>query len=217
MNAPSQTLICTPEIEWSEPLLSSFGPSVCLRTFLVCVSVWAWSWKNTKPVGREKKRKTDKHSIARIRTRSSPPAVSFACRKLHQAAKETICRIRFIFEYHDHLTHRLRKKHFSRGCKYKYRYKETVKLIVRTSFAQKIKAEGSVTFQNIFSSMADFRAVVSVLPCSPTNKGKKNLWSCAENANRQLAFVDFWLLSCNIKTAAAFANWLAQKRAHFSV
>ena len=53
-------------------------------------------------------------------------------------------------------------------------------------FAEKIKVEGSVTFQNIFSSiMADFRAVVSVLPCSPTNKSKKNLCGCAEKANRQ--------------------------------
>ena len=34
-------------------------------------------------------------------------------------------------------------------------------------------------------SMADFRAVVSVLPCSPTNKGKKNLCGCVEKANRQ--------------------------------
>ena len=60
--------------------------------------------------------------------------------------------------------------------------------------------------------MADFRAVVSVLPCSPTNKGKKNLCGCAEKANRQWAFVAFWLSwYVNIKTAAAFANWLAPK------
>ena len=44
-------------------------------------------------------------------------------------------------------------------------------LIVQTSLAEKIKVEGSVTFQNIFSSMADFRGVVTMLPCSPTNKG----------------------------------------------
>ena len=31
----------------------------------------------------------------------------------------------------------------------------------------------------------DFRAVVSVLPCSPTNKGKKNRFGCTEKANRQ--------------------------------
>ena len=52
-------------------------------------------------------------------------------------------------------------------------------------FAEKIKVEGSVTFQNIFSSiMADFRAVVWVLPCSSTNKGRKNLFGCAEKSNR---------------------------------
>ena len=70
-----------------------------------------------------------------------------------------------------------------------------------------------MTFQNIFSSMADFRAVVSMLPCSPTNKGKKNLCGCAEKVNRQWAFVAFWLSSyVSIKTAAAFANWMAPKK-----
>ena len=39
--------------------------------------------------------------------------------------------------------------------------------------------------------MADFCAVVSVLPCSPTNKGNKNICGCAEKANRQWAFVGF--------------------------
>ena len=115
---------------------------------------------------------------------------------------------------HNHVTHHLKKKHFSRGCKYKYRQKETVKLIVQTFLRKKIKVEGSMTLENIFSSiMADFRAVVSVLPCSPTNKGKKNLCGCAEKANRQWAFVAFWLSSyVNIKTAAAFADWLAPKK-----
>ena len=70
-----------------------------------------------------------------------------------------------------------------------------------------------MTFQNIFSSMADFRAVVFVLPCSPTNKGKNNLCGSSEKANRQWAFVAVWLSSyVNIKTAAAFANWLAPKK-----
>ena len=61
--------------------------------------------------------------------------------------------------------------------------------------------------------LTDFRAVVSVLPCNPTNKGKKNLCGCTEKANRQWAFVAFWLSSyVNIKTAAAFATWLAPKK-----
>ena len=39
-------------------------------------------------------------------------------------------------------------------------------------FCWKIKAEGSVIFQKVFSSMADFRDIVSVMPCSATDKGK---------------------------------------------
>ena len=37
--------------------LSPFGLSTCLRTFLVCVSVCVWSWKNAKAVGWGKKEK----------------------------------------------------------------------------------------------------------------------------------------------------------------
>ena len=55
-------------------VLSPFGLSACLRTFLVCVSVCVWSWKNAKAVGTEKKRKKDTHLIASIRTHPSPPA-----------------------------------------------------------------------------------------------------------------------------------------------
>ena len=44
---------------------------------------------------------------------------------------------------------------------------------------KKIKAELIVTFQNIFSSMTvGSLDVVSVLPCNPTNKGKKKLCGC---------------------------------------
>ena len=51
--------------------------------------------------------------------------------------------------------------------------KKSVNLIVQTSLiCRKIIGEGSVIFQNIFSSLADFCRVVSVIPCSPTNKGK---------------------------------------------
>ena len=54
MNAPSQTLIWNPEIEWSElRSLSPFSLYACLRTFLVCVSVRVWPWNNAKTVGRE--------------------------------------------------------------------------------------------------------------------------------------------------------------------
>ena len=66
-----------------------------------------------------------------------------------------------------------------------------------------------MTFQNIFRSMADFRHVVSVLPCSPTNKDKKNLSSCAEKATWRWAFVAFLSLSyVEPATPATLKQWL---------
>ena len=58
-------------------------------------------------VGRKRKRKERKkdkkytNSIAWILARTSPPAVSFACLKLHHAAKETKYRIGSISEYYN--------------------------------------------------------------------------------------------------------------------
>ena len=55
-------------------------------------------------VGRKRKRKERKkdkkhtNSIARIQARASRPAVSFACLKLHHAAKETKYKIRSMSE-----------------------------------------------------------------------------------------------------------------------
>ena len=47
----------------------------------------------------------------------------------------------------------LTNNRLSAGTIHKYTSQETVKLIVQTSFAEKIKVEGSVTFENIFSSI----------------------------------------------------------------
>ena len=75
-------------------------------------------------VGRKRKRKERKkdkkhtNSITWILACASPPAVSFACLKLHHAAKETKYKIGSISEHYvtiKHATHRLNKKHFSRG------------------------------------------------------------------------------------------------------
>ena len=52
-----------------------------------------------------------------------------------------------------------------------------------------------MTFQNIFSSMADFRDVVSVLPFSPTNKGKKNLCGFAKKTITDNE--PSWLFDCH--------------------
>ena len=95
---PGQTVICNPEIEWSKLLclLSAFP-----RVFVPSLFVWVRSFNSEKMLKRyerERKRKKHTHSNAKIRTRPSPPAVSFACRKLIQAAKE------FISEYYVTIT-----------------------------------------------------------------------------------------------------------------
>ena len=63
-------------------------------------------------------------------------------------------------------------------------------------FAEKIKAEESVTFQNIFSSMADFRDVVSVLPAARLIKASR-IFEAEKKANRpwelKESFLAFWL------------------------
>ena len=81
---------------------------------------------------------------------------------------------------------------------------------MQTSFAEKhFKAEESVTLQNIFSSVADFRDVVSVLPAARLIKASR-IFVALQKANRpweiKKSFLDF---DChrsrfrNIKKAAA--------------
>ena len=53
---------------------------------------------------------------------------------------------------------------------------------------KKIKAEESMTFQNIFSSMADFRDVLSVLLAAQLIKASKS-------TVRNQSFLAFWLSS----------------------
>ena len=68
-----------------------------------------------------------------------------------------------------------------------------------------------MTLQHIFSSMADFRAVVSVLPFSLTNKGKTRIFVAVQR--RLTDNEPSWLFDCqHIKQT----DW-RQKRAHFSV
>ena len=55
--------------------------------------------------------------------------------------------------------------------------------ILQISFAEKIKAEHSVTFQITFSSMADFRDVVSVLPAAQLITASR-IFVAQQKANR---------------------------------
>lgn len=113
MNAPSQTLICNPQIEWSELLSSvSFRPfHVSLHLPWLCQCRCAFDREKMLKWGRKKKEKKrmkeKKHtnSFARIRARASPPAViSVARLKLYHAAKETKYKIPSISEYYVTIT-----------------------------------------------------------------------------------------------------------------
>ena len=73
---------------------------------------------------------------------------------------------------------------------------------------KKIKAEESVTFQNSFSSMADFPDVASVLPAARLIK-VESLWLCKKLIDREKPMSLTWLFDChrsrarNINVAAA--------------
>ena len=64
---------------------------------------------------------------------------------------------------------------------------------------KKIKAEESVTFQNIFSSLADFRDVVSVLPAARLATKTLLIAFIEQKGNRpweiKESFLAFWLSS----------------------
>ena len=166
--------------------LSPFGPSSSLRIPfppppLVCVSMCVWSSKKILKVGRKKKKRKEKKKESekedklncrdRVRALASSPAVSFACLKLHHAAKETKYKICSISQlYYIRITRPTVWKRNTSHAVLNANNGKKVKLIVQMSFAEKSKAEGSLTFQTIFSLMADFRDVVSVLSSSPTFK-----------------------------------------------
>ena len=164
-----------------------FGPSSSLRIpfpppSLVCVSMCVWSSKKILKVGRKKKKRKEKRKkesekedklncLDRVRALASSPAVSFACLKLHHAAKETKYKICSISQlYYIRITRPTVRKRNTSHAVLNANNGKKVKLIVQMSFAEKSKAEGSLNFQTIFSLMADFRDVVSVLSSSPTFK-----------------------------------------------
>ena len=147
MITPSKTLICNPQIEWSELLSSvSFRPfHVSLHLLWLCECRCAFDREKMLKVGREKKEKKRKkekkhtNSIARIRARASPPAViSFARLKLYHAAKETKYNIPSISEHYVTITEpTVWKRNTSHVVSNVNKGKKKVKLIVQISFAEK--------------------------------------------------------------------------------
>ena len=218
MNTPSQTLICNPEIEWSEPLSISFRPfhvSSHLPCLCECVRLIVKKCRLSCRMGKKEKKT---HSVARIQTRPSPPAVSFVCRKLNQAAKlkQNTC-ARIVSSLN--IMSRSRKPPFEKETP---RTRLQIQIYVKINcivnraniFAEKIKVEGSVTFQNIFSSiMADFRAVVFVLPSARLIKARRI--SVAQWL-RGKGWSTMSLRDVNKQRLRLQIDW-HQKRAHFPV
>ena len=86
--------------------------TVWCRTGLTNLTKVKGKGEKMPKVGRKEKEKKEKkhtNSIARIRARASPPAVSFACVKLHNAVKKKKSKICSISEYYvtiNHASHR---------------------------------------------------------------------------------------------------------------
>ena len=186
MKASSQTLICNPQIEWSELLYVSFRPFLvsshplppslpCLCKYVRLIVKKNTESRKEKEEKKRKKKESEKEDklncLDRVRALASSPAVSFACLKLHHAAKETKYKICSISQlYYIRITRPTVWKRNTSHAVLNANNGKKVKLIVQMSFAEKSKAEGRLTFQTIFSLMADFRDVVSVLSSSPTFK-----------------------------------------------
>ena len=148
---------------------------------------------------RKDRKKEKKHTnlIARIQARASSPAISFACLKLHHAAKGKKYKICSISQYYvtiNHATHRL-KRNISRAVSNANKGKKSDVNSENIFCRKNFNAEERVTFQNIFSSMADFRDVISVLP--------KKLIDRQKSRSLSLFFYCHRSRFCNFKKAAA--------------
>ena len=157
-------------------------------------------------VGRKRKRierkKDKKHtnSTARIRARDSQPAVSFACLKRHHAIKKTIQDTfdLWILRYEQSRDPPSEKETLLTRFQMKIKVKKSDFNRANIFFQKKIKAEESVTFQNSFSSMADFPDVASVLPAARLIK-ESRIFVAVQEANRPWetneSYLAFWLSS----------------------
>ena len=134
-----------------------------------------------------KKEKNHTNSIARIRACASPPAVSFACLKLHHAAKgKKYQSVRSLNIMSRSITRpTVLKRNTSHAVSNANKGKKSDVNRANIFYWKKIKAEESMTFQNIFSSMADFRDVLSVLLAAQLIKASKyKIFVAVQKANR---------------------------------
>ena len=144
------------------------------------------------------KEKKHTNSIARIQQLLASPAWNFTTQP--RKKKYKICSISEYYVTINHATHRGLKRNTSRAVSNANKGKKKwLSSIVQTSFAEKhFKAEESVTLQNIFSSVADFRHVVSVLPAARLIKASRIIVAL-QKANRpseiKKSSLVFWLSS----------------------
>ena len=145
MNALNKTLICNPQIEWSK-LLSGTSP----LSLSASLPVWMCAFDREKmpEVGRKKS------------TQSQLPGFELALLRQQLASRAW------------NFTTQLRKqntRYYVTITRFQKQIKvKKVKLILQLSFAKKkLKRNWS------WPSMTDFRDIESVLPCNPTNNGKK--------------------------------------------
>ena len=119
-----------------------------------------------------------------IQARTSSSAVSFACLKLHHAAKEhKTHKICSISESINHATHRGLKETLLAWFQMQIRVRKSDVNRAHIFCRKNFKAEESLTFQSIFSSMAHFRDVVSVLPAARLIKASR-IFVALQKANR---------------------------------
>ena len=177
MNAPNQALICNPQIEWSELLSFPFQPFRVSSCVNVCVFDRE---KNARRRNEKKKRKERKRKnkqtqlpgfeLALLRQLLASRAWNFTTQLRKQNTR-----------YYVTITWPVWNRNTSHAVSKANKAEKKSEVNRAIIFCKKeIKAELIVTFQKIFSLMADFLDVVSVLPCNPTNKGKKNLCVCAK-------------------------------------
>ena len=105
--------------------------------------------------------KTERSAVKKTRLNSSKD--NFVAKSF-----EFVCPKKAKLSILDHATHRLKKKHFSRGFKTN-KGKNTSEVTCANIFCRKNKAEASVPFQNIFLQWPTF-VMCQCCPCSLTNK-----------------------------------------------
>ena len=134
MNTPSQTLICNPQIDRSELLSVSFQPfhvSSHLPCLCECVHLIVKNAKAVRWGKKENKTHTQLPGFGLALLRQL--LASRAGNLTKQLKKQNTC-ARSVSSLNI-----MSQSRNPRGCKYKYRQKETVKLTVQTFLQKKLK------------------------------------------------------------------------------